>query len=80
MTIFLQSRIEGAVLGAAFGDAMGHPIEFINSFGKIDTPALGPTGICPKKKSESDGRVRRHKRITPIRRISMDEYVAWTDE
>jgi len=32
MTISLQSRIEGAVMGAAIGDAMGYPSEFINSF------------------------------------------------
>jgi ADP-ribosylglycohydrolase len=44
MTISLQSRIEGAVLGAAIGDAMGHPTEFISSFEGIFTK-YGPQGI-----------------------------------
>ena len=44
MTISLQSRIEGAVLGAAIGDAMGHPTEFINSFEGI-VQKYGPQGI-----------------------------------
>jgi len=30
-----QDRIAGAVLGAAIGDAMGHPVEFIESVAKI---------------------------------------------
>jgi len=44
MTISLQSRIEGAVLGAAIGDAMGHPTEFIKSFEGIFNK-YGPQGI-----------------------------------
>jgi ADP-ribosylglycohydrolase len=44
MTISLQSRIEGAVLGAAIGDAMGHPTEFINSFEGIFNK-YGPQGV-----------------------------------
>ena len=44
MTITLQSRIEGVVLGAAIGDAMGHPTEFINSFEGIFNK-YGPQGI-----------------------------------
>ena len=44
MTMSLQSRIEGAVLGAAIGDAMGHPTEFINSFEGI-IQKYGPQGI-----------------------------------
>jgi ADP-ribosyl-[dinitrogen reductase] hydrolase len=44
MTISLQSRIEGAVLGAAIGDAMGHPTEFISSFDGI-IQKYGPHGI-----------------------------------
>jgi ADP-ribosylglycohydrolase len=44
MTISLQSRIEGAVLGAAIGDAMGHPTKFINSFEGIFNK-YGPQGV-----------------------------------
>jgi ADP-ribosylglycohydrolase len=40
-------RYEGAVLGAAIGDAMGHPTEFVGSFGEIRRrwPRNGVTGF-----------------------------------
>ena len=44
MTTSLQLRIEGAVLGAAIGDAIGHPTEFLNSFEGIFNK-YGPQGI-----------------------------------
>jgi ADP-ribosylglycohydrolase len=40
----LQARNLGAVLGAAIGDAMGHPTEFIGSFRAI-FDRYGPTGV-----------------------------------
>ncbi|MDA1004542.1 MAG: ADP-ribosylglycohydrolase family protein [Chloroflexi bacterium] len=40
----LQSRILGCVLGAAIGDAMGHPTEFIGSFDAIRR-AYAPAGV-----------------------------------
>ncbi len=39
-----QSQIVGAVLGAAIGDAMGHPTEFIKSFDGIRSK-YGPAGV-----------------------------------
>ena len=44
MTISLQSKIEGAVLGAAIGDAMRQPTESLNSFDGIFNK-YGPQGI-----------------------------------
>ncbi len=38
------SRLAGAVLGAAIGDAMGHPTEFIRSFEAI-REEFGPDGV-----------------------------------
>jgi ADP-ribosylglycohydrolase len=39
-----QQRCRGAVLGAAIGDAMGHPTEFISSFEAIRN-RYGPEGV-----------------------------------
>jgi ADP-ribosylglycohydrolase len=39
-----RSRIAGAVLGAAIGDAMGHPTEFVRSFAAI-RDQFGPDGV-----------------------------------
>jgi len=39
-----RSRVLGCVLGAAIGDAMGHPTEFISSFEKI-RERYGPKGV-----------------------------------
>jgi ADP-ribosylglycohydrolase len=43
----LHSRVAGAVLGAAIGDAMGHPTEFISSFEALRRryPPAGVTGF-----------------------------------
>jgi len=40
----IGSRVQGAVLGAAIGDAMGHPTEFIGSFEQIYS-RYGPAGV-----------------------------------
>ena len=40
----LDSRVRGAILGAAIGDAMGHPTEFIRSFEGIRRK-YGPDGV-----------------------------------
>src|SRR4051812_30333445 len=39
-----RQRFLGAVLGAAVGDAMGHPTEFIRSFESIRA-RYGPAGV-----------------------------------
>ncbi|MCP4200012.1 MAG: hypothetical protein GY762_22960 [Proteobacteria bacterium] len=44
MTTTLESKAMGAVLGAAIGDAMGHPTEFISSFDAIDAK-YGESGV-----------------------------------
>ncbi|HJL46565.1 MAG TPA: ADP-ribosylglycohydrolase family protein, partial [Polyangiaceae bacterium LLY-WYZ-15_(1-7)] len=42
-----QSRVAGAVLGAAIGDALGHPTEFVGSFESLRAkwPPSGVTGF-----------------------------------
>src|SRR5205085_5941199 len=40
----MHSMIAGAVLGAAIGDAMGHPTEFISSMERI-RERYGPEGV-----------------------------------
>ena len=40
----LQDRIRGSLIGGAAGDALGYPVEFINSFGKIQS-RYGERGI-----------------------------------
>ena len=40
----LQDRIRGSLIGGAAGDALGYPVEFINSFGKIQN-RYGERGI-----------------------------------
>jgi len=42
--ITLRSRIRGAVVGAAIGDAMGHPTEFLGSLEAI-RQKYGPAGV-----------------------------------
>ncbi|MGF1577793.1 MAG: ADP-ribosylglycohydrolase family protein [Gemmataceae bacterium] len=44
MTITRQSRNIGAVVGAAIGDAMGHPTEFVSSFEGL-VERYGPKGV-----------------------------------
>lgn len=43
-----ESRVRGAVLGAAIGDALGHPTEFISSFEALAArfPPAGVTGYA----------------------------------
>ncbi len=48
------SRLAGAVLGAAIGDAMGHPTEFIRSFDAIRTQ-YGPDGVTGYELWREDG-------------------------
>lgn len=51
-----KSRLAGAVLGGAIGDAMGHPTEFIRSFEKI-RERFGPSGVTGYELTwERDGR------------------------
>lgn len=45
MSVSLQSRIRGAVLGAAVGDALGHLTEFLRSFDAIQA-RYGPNGVA----------------------------------
>jgi ADP-ribosylglycohydrolase len=40
----LQSRVRGCVIGAAIGDALGHPTEFLRSFDAIHEK-YGPEGV-----------------------------------
>lgn len=55
-TLTRQSRFAGAVLGAAIGDAMGHPTEFIGSFSAI-RERYGPEGVTKfELYRERDGR------------------------
>jgi ADP-ribosylglycohydrolase len=55
-----RSRLAGAVLGGAIGDAMGHPTEFIRSFEKI-RERFGPSGVTGYELTwERDG-----KRVAP---------------
>lgn len=51
----MRDRIRGAVLGAAIGDAMGAPVEFVNSFPEIrrQWPPAGVTGFV--EWAERDG-------------------------
>ena len=43
-TVSRADRYAGTVLGAAIGDAMGHPTEFIGSFDAI-RERYGPLGV-----------------------------------
>lgn len=60
MTVDFQSRVRGAVLGAAVGDAMGAPTEFLRSFAAIH--AKYPPGGVTKYERYWD---REGKRFAP---------------